>query len=276
MHACVPRKSLKALRHIDQAADLFIGLIERFQLRVHRERFIDRDAQLHGDHLRDRIAQGIRQIHDAADIPDHAPGCQRTEGNDLGHPVPAVFPVYIINDFLSPLEAEVHVNIGHGYALGVQEPLKEQLIADRVELCDAKGIGDDASRRGSSSRADHDIIFPGVADVIPDDQEIIHIPHLLNDSQLIIQPLLKFRRDRIIPLRKSFPAELVQVFPGCQSIRHIKFRQLCHSEFNVHMAPLGNFVCILESFRSVGEQSRHLLRRFHVVLAALIAHAVLI
>ena len=80
----------------------------------------------------------------------------------------------------------------------------------------------------------------------------------------------------MITLLKSLMAKLVQIFPGGKSVRHIIFRQLGHTKFNLHMTSLRDPVRVFQRFQRIWEKPRHLLRRFHIILAALIAHSVLI
>ena len=51
--------------------------------------------------------------------PDDAACRERSERADLRDLAPAVFADDVIDHFLAPVVAEVHVDIGHGYTLGV-------------------------------------------------------------------------------------------------------------------------------------------------------------
>ena len=70
--------------------------------------------------------------------------------------------------------------------------------------------------------------------------------------------------------------QFVQIRPGIIPVRHRKVRQLRHTEFNLHMAPVGNLLGILNRLRGVREKCAHLLLGFDIILSALIAHTVLI
>ena len=119
-------------------------------------------------------------------------------------------------------------------------------------------------------------MVPGIPDKIPYDQEIIHISHILNNIKLIVQTLFQLFHIAAVPLGKPVKTQLVQVFPGCIALRDIEFRKLCHAEFYLHITALGYLVGIFQSLRCIGKQSCHLLHGFHVILAALIAHSVLV
>jgi hypothetical protein len=66
---------------------------------------------------------------------------QRAEGDDLRHPVAAVFFLHVADHLLAAIHAEVDVEIGHRHALGVQEPLEQQAVAQRIEVGDGQRIG---------------------------------------------------------------------------------------------------------------------------------------
>ena len=53
-------------------------------------------------------------------------------------------------------------------------------------------------------------------------------------------------------------------------------RQLGHAEFDLHMTAVSDSLGILDSLPGIGEQPFHLFLALHVVLSALIAHAILV
>ena len=269
-------KSLQTLGKVDQAVDIFLFLIGFPEFRIHSQGLINGDIWLLWNHLGDGVYLGIRHVQNTAYITDHTAGCQSTEGNDLNHAVIAIFPPYIIDNFLSSFKAEVHINIRHGYSFRIQETLKEKIIPDRIQLGDPKCIGNQASCGGTSSRADHDIIVSGIFDEVPHNEEVIYISHVFDGGQLIIQAFFQCIGYRMITLFQPFMAKLVQILPGGQSVGHIIFRQLGHAEFDLHVAAQRDLVGIFQSFQSIWKKSRHLFWRFHIILAALIAHSVLI
>ena len=119
MHGHIPRKSLQPPAHIDQPSHLLIALIELFELRVDRQRPVDRDIQLSRNHLGDGIHKGVGQLHHTAHVADHRLRCHGPEGDDLNHSVLAVFLPHIIDHILSSLIPEVHIDIRHGDPLRI-------------------------------------------------------------------------------------------------------------------------------------------------------------
>ena len=192
MHGTVTRQSFQTFRHIDQILYLFVRLISPAQFRILFQRFVDSDVQLLRDHFRNCIYESIGQIHHPSHVADNAPGRKGSKGHDLHHTVFPVFSHHIINDLLPSLKAEVNVDIGHGHTFRIQETLKEKLIPDRIDRCDSQTVGNDTSRRGSSSRSHRDPVILGIFDKIPYNKEIIHIPHIFNGIQLIGKAVFEF------------------------------------------------------------------------------------
>ena len=209
VHGGVPGQSLQPLGHVNELPHLVIFLVQFFQLRVHGQCLVQGDVQLCGDHLCDSVHKGVGQVHDPPHVPQDAPGCQGTEGDDLHHPVRAVLAHHIVDDFLPPLKAEVHVNIRHGHTLRVEEPLKEELVPDGVNAGDAQAVGHNAAGGGAPPGSHHDTVVPGVFDKVPHNEEIVHVAHVVDDGQLVLQPLLQLLGDRAVPLLQPLVAEFI-------------------------------------------------------------------
>ena len=189
--------------------NLFIALVQLPQLVVHLQCLVDRDIQLIRNHLRDRIDLCIRHIQHTADIADDTARRQCTECDDLYNAVLAVFSRYIVDDLRAAFEAEIHVDIRHGNSFRVQETLEQELVPHRVQLCDAKGVGNNTSGRRSSSRSDHDVVVARKFDEIPHDQEVIDVTHRFDRIKLVFQPRFQFIRRRVIPFLEAVVAELI-------------------------------------------------------------------
>ena len=189
--------------------NFFISLIQLPQLVVHLQCLVDRDIQLIRNHLRNRIDLCIRHIQHTADIADDTARRQCTECDDLYNAVLAVFSRYIVDDLRAAFEAEIHVDIRHGNSFRVQETLEQELVPHRIQLCDAKGVGNNTSGRRSSSRSDHDVVVARKFDEIPHDQEVIDVTHRFDRIKLVFQPRFQFIRRRVIPFLEAVVAELI-------------------------------------------------------------------
>ena len=66
---------------------------------------------------------------------------QLAEGDDLRHPVGAVFAPHVGDHLVAPVLAEIDVEIRHRHALGIEEPLEQQAEAQRVEIGDGQRPG---------------------------------------------------------------------------------------------------------------------------------------
>ena len=180
MHGCMSRKTFQTSRHIDQIMNIVLLCICFFQLRIHIQCFINRDVQFLRDHFSNGIHLCIRHIQYTPHITDHTTGSQCTECNDLYDTVITILTAHIINDFLSSFETEVNVNIRHGNSLRIQESFKQKIITNRVKLRDPKGIGNQTSRCGTTSRTYHNLMVTGIFDKIPHNQEVIYISHIFD------------------------------------------------------------------------------------------------
>ena len=189
--------------------NLFIALVQLPQLVVHLQCLVDRDIQLIRNHLRNRIDLCIRHIQHTADIANDTARRQCTECDDLYNAVLAVFSRYIVDDLRAAFEAEIHVDIRHGNSFRVQETLEQELVPHRIQLCDAKGVGNNTSGRRSSSRSDHDVVVARKFDEIPHDQEVIDVTHRFDRIKLVFQPRFQFIRRRVIPFLEAVVAELI-------------------------------------------------------------------
>ena len=180
MHGSMSWKTLQTSRHIDQIVNIILFFICFLQFRIHGQRFINGNVQLLWDHLRNRVYLRIRHIQYTSNITDYTAGSQSTESNDLNDAVITVLATHIFNYFLSSFEAEVNVNIRHGNSFRIQESLKEQIITDRIKLCDSQSVGNKTSRGRTSSRSYHNIMVAGIFNEVPHNKEIIHVSHIFD------------------------------------------------------------------------------------------------
>jgi len=73
-----------------------------------------------------------------------------------GDPVVAVPVGHVPDDVTAPAFIEVDVDVGHGHALGIEEPLEHQPVVEGIEVGDAQGVGHQAPRRRAAPGADPD------------------------------------------------------------------------------------------------------------------------
>ena len=269
------RQPLQSAREIYEPFHLRICVISSSELSGNLQRLIKRHAKLHGNHLCNRVTARIGQIQNAPHIAHDSLRCQSTEGDDLHHAIRAVLSSDVVYDLLSPLICEIHVNIRHRDALRIQKALKDQLIADGLDIRNSETIGNHGTRRGASARSHGDAMGFRIIDIIPDDQEVIHISHAVNNLKLLLHSLTDGGLRLRVALFKSFLAESLQVVPGVLiSLRNLIGRKLQLMKTYIYLAALCDFLRIIQCLRRIGKERAHLLLRFQIILPALVAHAV--
>ena len=156
----------------------------------------------------------------------------RPERNDLRDVIFAVFVDHVVDDLVAAVHAEVHVDIGEGHALRIQEPLEQQGVHQRIQIGNAQGIGDEAAGGGASARADGNAARAGKLDDVPDDEEIAGEPHRADDREFFLQPQLVRHRPAIElgrsfePRRKSVLRQLFEIGFAREAFGHLVLRQV--------------------------------------------------
>ena len=125
-----------------------------------------------GHQFGDTVHLAIGHAEHPADIAQHGARLQLPEGDDLRHPVTAVLLLDIADHLVTPLLAEIDVEIRHRHALRVQEALEQEAEAQRVEIGDRQRPGDDRAGARAAPRPDRDALPFRPLNEIGDDQEI--------------------------------------------------------------------------------------------------------
>ena len=260
---------------VDQFMHLGICFVQVFQVGRNFQCMLQRHLQFHGDELGDPVYVLIRHPHHTAHVPDGSPGGHGTEGHDLGHVIPTVFFVYVVDDFLPALIAKVHVKVGHGYAFRVQEAFENQVIADRVNVGDAHTVGGQTAGAGATARSYRDATGLGIVDEVIDDEIVVGVPHLGDDPDLVVKAVPQLLGDTAgIPALQTFAAELFEILLVFHSVRCFEIRQLGLAVMEIEAALLRDAVGIFTGFRHHGEQIVHLVGAFYIELVCLEFHAV--
>ena len=88
------------------------------------------------------------------------------------------FSLHVVDDLVAAVHAEVDVEVGHRHALGIQEALEEQVVRDGIEIGDAHRVRDERAGARAAPGPDRDAVLLGVADEVPDDEEVPRELHL--------------------------------------------------------------------------------------------------
>ena len=142
MLAGVARQALERLRQIEQVVHLLILLVEALEFRLLADRVAQCDAEFEWNQLGDSVDKAVRMAQYAANIAHHRLRRQGTVGDDLRHAVVAVLRRYVIDHTIAALHAEVDIEVRHRHALGIEETLEQQVVAQRLDVGDAQRIGD--------------------------------------------------------------------------------------------------------------------------------------
>ena len=94
----------------------------------------------------------------------------------------------VIDDVGAAVVGEINVNVRRVDALGIEEALEEQAVADGVHVRDFEQIGDKGTG-GRTARDAGDAVFAAVADEIGDDEEIGNETGLFDDREFHLQPV---------------------------------------------------------------------------------------
>ena len=117
-----------------------------------------------------------------------------------------------------------------------------------------QAVGYDGSGTGTTARAHRNPGFLGIADKVPDNQVVIHVPHPADNADFVFQPLSVFLRGILIPLGKAVLTQLPEKFLVGIPLRNREGRQMVLVKFKVQITALGNFCGIFKGLRAVGKQ----------------------
>ena len=181
--------ALNAHRHVNPALDVAILFI--FLTKFRRRRFranhllqFGRFAAHHRNQLGEPIGIAVGNIEHPRHILQHRFRGHAVEGDDLGHLVLAVAARYIIDHLAAAFDAEVGINIRHGFAFRIEEALKQQAIDHRINVGDPQGVGHQGTGGRAAARPHRNAVLAGEADVVPHHQEVGGEAHLLHHLQL--------------------------------------------------------------------------------------------
>ena len=137
------RHALERPGRVDEFLHARVRLVEIGELPGELERVVERDvlrARPGGHELGHDIHLGIGHVERAAHVADDGARRHRPERHDLGDVVVAVFAADVVHDLAAARVAEIHVDIGHGHALRVQEALEIEAVLHWVDVRDVQAV----------------------------------------------------------------------------------------------------------------------------------------
>ena len=273
MNRRVADDPLQALGDVDDLPGLRVAVDLGPQRLAELEAVLEARRTAHdriGDQLREPVAGAVVHPQHARGIASRRPREHLAERDDLRDRLLAVLLGHIANHALAAAHREVDVDIRHRHALGVQEPLEQQAVAQRVDVGDLQRVGDQRASRRTAARADRDPGVLGVLDEVPDDQEVRVEAHLVDHAELVVGALERLGRRRVaVALAQALGHERAQVLPLVGAVgRRIPRDQLA-AELEFDVAALGDLERALERLRPLGERARHLVGGAQIELVGL-------
>ena len=199
VHRVLAAQPLERPGRLDDLLGLGLLLVGRGQVRRELQRVLDRVVAAHDRgrvHLAEPVPHHRGEPEHARRVADPLLPLDRLESDDLRDVVRAVLLGGVADHLVAPALVEVHVDVGHLDPLGVQEPLEQEPVAQRVEVGDPQAIGDDRAGRRATPRPHADPLLARVADQVPDDQEVPAEPHRGDHVELVVDPVADLGGDR--------------------------------------------------------------------------------
>ncbi|EXI76663.1 MAG: hypothetical protein AW07_00062 [Candidatus Accumulibacter sp. SK-11] len=172
--------------------------------------------------------------------------------------------------------AEVDVEVGHRYPLGIEEALEEQGVAQGIEIGDAERVGNHRAGARATPRADRTAVAFCPVDEVGNDQEVARKAHLDDGVGLELQARVVRRalglahagvgEELLQALLEAGYRLLAQVVGESHSRRRRKIRQVALAKGDLQVAALGDLDRVGECCRVVGEQFEHFFAALEILL----------
>ena len=207
-----------------------------------------------------------------------------------------VFADYVLQHFPTPAVTEVRINIGHADPFRIQEPFKEQVKIQRIDVGNVQQIGYNGTGSAAPARPYGNGIrvascvgmAAAVMDKVPHNEEVCRVSHGFDDAQLVLQPFMnlffffatcffrQFCQQRAIPFRNFFLTKIahVSVRIVMKLCRNRELRQQQLAESQIYIAPFRNGVGVMQRLFIFREQGPHILIAFAVIPVVIETHPV--
>jgi hypothetical protein len=178
----------------------------------------------------------------------------------------AVALVDVLDHPLAPIAArEIEIDVGPLAALFGEEPLEEQVHADRIDGRDAEAVADGAVG-GRAAALHEDVVLPAEVDEVPDDQEIAGEIELLDQIELARDLRPGAVVVRPVPLARPHLRDLPQERHHRLARRHGVLGEAIAEIRHRVRESIGQPARGGKGLRAIGEEGGHLRRRFQVPL----------
>ena len=179
--------------------------------------------------------------------------------------VGAVFFRDILDDLLSALVAEIDIEVRHADALRVQKALEQQIIPQWINARDADAVCGEAAHAGASARADRDTHAFRLTDEIVHDEIVVYITHRIDRRNFIFKAVYDlFFRVFAVVFVQTRVTHAAEIFAVVAAVRRIKARKLRFAELKLHIAAVGDFLCVVRRLGTIREQCTHFVFAFKI------------
>ncbi len=159
-------------------------------------------------------------------------------------------------------------------------------MLQRIEVGDSQRIGNERTCGGAAARAYRDVAFAGIADEIPDDQEISGKLHLLNDGEFAGQALLIVGKavlqsslgldgaQSFQAAGEALPRDMLEITVQRESGGHVEVRERIADFLEAHVAAFGDGESAGKHVGRVFEDAVHFVVALDEKAGALELHAI--
>ncbi len=286
VHRTVARQAFQAERHLHHIVDSRVFLRRLIEARFLVERLLQGNVEGRRHHFGEALHVGERHFEHAAHVLDGGARAQRIERDDLRHLLAAVLLRDVLDHFAAAVHAEIHVHVGEAHALRIEEALEQQAVLQRVDIGDLHRVADQAAGSRPAARSHRDPHVFGIADEIPDHQEVAGEFHVLDHLDFAIQALHVFgevvfqraldlhRLQARAALLEAHPSHVFKVGVGGVLGRNIEAGERVHHLFQLDVAALCDLPRAVHGVLEFAEELHHFVARLEVEVRRTPAHAV--
>ena len=225
-----------------------------------------------GDQLREPVASSVIVAEHSRCVARCLAREHATECDDLRDRLATVLLGHVLDHALTAADREINIDIRHRHALGVKEALKEEVVADRVNVCNRECVGNYRTGRRATAWPYDDAVLACPANEVPDDQEVGVKAHPVDYGELHLDPLNRLGRRRLaVAVTEPLTNELGEISLLVLSFGQ-KTRDQLAPKFKLNVAAFGDLDSRSNRLGPLLERLRHLLVVAQVELVRLEDH----
>ena len=277
VHAPLTLQTLQALRGLEHLA---VNLIDRvlnegaqicrlgvtlilFVVHVRQGDILTHDVRRH--RLGEALADRVRLVHHAGGVLERLLRLNGAEGDDLRDLLFTVLFGHVVDDFAAATIVKVHIEVGHGDAVGVEESLENQVVVERVQVGNTHRVRDHGACTGATAGAHANTVALRPVDKVGDHEEVAGEAHGGNNPHLVLCLLAHGVGNA---LREAVVQALLNLLhePGFLvfALGHGEVRHVVRLGVELHVAAFSDFEGVLACAGNVAEQGVHFFCRAQV------------